>query len=133
MRTLGAFLVAPFPVALFQAVIVGLWPKEGMGVFENPLSMFVALCLYFYIFGLLIGVPAWILLRGRGAISLPLLMKVGLLAGLIPVGSALAVSAIRGQLSAYALVYNLLLFGLGGLAAGAVFWFVAFGGRRRRD
>lgn len=57
LRSIGAFVVAPFPAALFQAIVVAIWPKQGQGVFENPPSMFVALCLYFYIFGLLLGLP----------------------------------------------------------------------------
>ncbi len=46
LRTLGAFFVAPFPVALVQSVVVGLWPKPGQGIFANPASMFVAVCLF---------------------------------------------------------------------------------------
>ena len=128
MRSFGAFLVAPFPAALLQAIVVAIWPREAERVFENPASMFVAICLYFYIFGLSIGLPAWLWLwlrRGRRAVSLRALSIIGLLIGLIPVGSALAVTAVQSELPAYVVAYNLALFGLGGAAAGALFWLIA--------
>ena len=64
-RPLIAFLLAPFPAAFFQAIIVAGWPKEGMGVFEHPVSMFAAICLLFYMFGLVLGLPLLLLLRKR--------------------------------------------------------------------
>jgi hypothetical protein len=66
-RTLSAFLIAPFPVALIQSAVVGLWPKAGEGVFEHPVSMFVAICLYFYVVGMVLGLPAWLVMRRRSA------------------------------------------------------------------
>jgi hypothetical protein len=47
LRTLAAFCVAPFPEALVQSVVVGLWRKPRPGIFANPASMFVvAVCLF---------------------------------------------------------------------------------------
>lgn len=121
-RSFAVLIIAPFPVALVQAMVVSLWPKIGRGgVFEHPSSMFVAMNLYFYIFGLLFGFPAWLVLRRRSA-SLIALALLGAFVGLAPIGLALVVTALRGQASLYVVIYNLMLFGLGGVVAGAVFW-----------
>lgn len=121
MRRVGAFLVAPFPVAFFQSVVVALWPKEGMGVFENPPSMFAAMCIYFYSFGLLLGIPAWLILRRRKASGSQAFAIAGLIAGLLPIGLALGWTTIQEGSTAYVAAYNLLLFGVGGLVAGWTF------------
>ncbi len=123
-RAMAAFIAAPCLVALTQAIVVGIWPKVGKGVFEHPSSMFVAIALYFYVFGLLLGLPAGLLLRKRG-MGLRSFAFLGLLVAIVPVGIALAVMAIRGQGSAYVIIYTLTLFGFGGLAAGALFWRLA--------
>jgi hypothetical protein len=128
-RAIAAFIVAPFPVALTQAIVVGVWPKVGRGVFEHPSSMFVAIALYFYIFGLLLGLPAGLFLRRRIS-SLRSFALLGLLVAIAPVGAALAVMTIRGQGSPYVLAYTLTLFSLGGLAAGALFWRLAIWKKR---
>ena len=122
MRRAWAFLVAPFPVALFQSIVVALWPKEGMGVFENPPSMFVAVCIYFYFFGVLLGLPAWLILRRRTAFGPWAFAMTGLAVGLLPIGATLAWMVSQEGFTAYVLIYNLLLFGLGGLAAGWMYW-----------
>lgn len=132
MRGLWAFLVAPFPAALFQSIVVAIWPKQGMGVFDNPPSMFVAVCLYYYLFGLLVGLPAWHVMRKRNAIGLRAHAIVGLLVGLLPVGAALVWTAIKDGASAYVITYNLLFFGLGGMAAGWIYWRVARNIEERR-
>lgn len=121
LRTFGAFFAAPIPVALFQSVVVALWPKAGEGIFEHPASMFVAVCLYFYSVGLLLGVPAWLFIRRRSA-RLRTYMMLGLAAALIPVVASLVATASSGEGSAYLIIYNLCLFGVGGMMAGAVFW-----------
>jgi len=131
LRSAWAFLAAPFPAALFQSIVVALWPKEGMGVFENPYSMFVAVCIYYYLFGLLIGFPAWLIMRKRGAMVLRAYAITGLVVGLLPVGAALGWTIIQGSVSAYIITYNLLFFGLGGLAAGSTYWLIARRGRDR--
>lgn len=128
-RAIAAFIVAPFPTALVQAVVVGLWPKVGKGVFEHPSSMFVVIALYFYVFGLLLGVPAWLIMRRRST-SLKTFAFIGLAVATTPIGAALAVMIFRGQASAYLILYTLALFGLGGLAAGALFWRLAV---RKKD
>ena len=125
LRTLGAFVVAPFPVALFQSTMVALWPKEGMGVFENPPSMFVALCIYFYLFALLLGVPAWLIFRRGKQLGLGTFVTLGLLVALLPSGTALLLTAMKGGATAYMVAYNVALFGIGGAVAGALFWFIA--------
>jgi len=123
-RSVAASIIAPFPVALVQAIVVSLWPKIGKGVFEHPLSMFVAIDLYFYIFGLLLGLPACLILRRRST-NLNAFVLLGAFVGLVPVGLALVVMTLRGQASVYVVIYNLMLFGLGGVVAGAVFWRLA--------
>jgi glucose dehydrogenase len=124
LRTLAAFFIAPFPVALFQAAVVTLWPKAGGGVFAHPVSMFAAVCLYFYIVGLLLGLPAWLFIRRRSA-ALRAYAMLGLVTALIPVAAALVATAISGRGSAYIILYNLTLFGVGGMLAGALFWRIA--------
>lgn len=130
LRSIWAYLLAPFPVALFQAAVVGLWPKLGTGIFENPASMFVALCLYFYVFGALIGLPMWIVVRKHLNGGMRGYALLGLIVGLAPAGAAIAYMISQGQASAYVATYNTLLFGLGGVIAGATYWFAAV--RKRR-
>jgi len=132
LRTLGAFVVAPFPAALIQSVVVGLAPKTGTGIFEHPASMFVGICLYFYIFGLLFGLPAWLVLRRRSA-ALRVYVLLGLIAAVTPIAAALLVMALRGQGSASIAIYDLMLFGLGGMIAGAVFWRIALHEKQSTD
>ena len=125
LRNAWAFIAAPFPAALLQSIVVGLWPKEGMGVFQNPASMFVAICIYYYLFGLLIGLPAWLVMRRRSEMGLRAYAIVGLIVGLLPVGTALGWTILQGNVLAYIVAYNLLFFGLGGLAAGSTYWLIA--------
>jgi hypothetical protein len=124
LRSAWAFLAAPFPAALFQSVVVALWPKEGMGVFENPPSMFVAVCIYFYLFGLLIGMPAWLVMRKCNAMGLRAFAITGLVVGLLPVGIALGWTVIQGDVSAYVVTYNSMFFALGGMVAGSSYWLI---------
>ncbi len=130
VRKIGGFLLAPFPAALFQSIVVALWPKPDQGVFENPPSMFVVVCLYFWFFGLLLGVPAWAIIRKRRNVTLRTFVLIGLFVGLIPICVPLAILVARGQASSYLVVYNVLLFALGGMAAGALFWSIVL--RKRR-
>ena len=123
-RAMGAFVVAPFPVAVVQSIATGLSPKIGQGVFEHPSSMFVAICLYFYIFGLLIGLPAWLFVRRRSE-RLRTYAVLGFITGVLPIALGLLIVANKGQGSVYAFAYNLALFGLGGVAAGIVIWLIA--------
>jgi hypothetical protein len=125
LRIALAFVAAPFPAALFQSIVVALWPKQEMGVFENPPSMFVAICIYYYFFGLLIGVPAWLVIRKRNALNVRTYAMAGLLVGLLPVGAALGWTIIQAHTSTYVLAYNLAFFGLGGVAARWTFWSIS--------
>ena len=123
LRRVWAFLLAPFPAALFQSIVVALWPKQE-GIFAHPASMFVAICIYYYAFGVLLGTPAWLVLRRRQAMTLGSCAIVGLLVGLLPAGLALAWTIMQGQASAYVVAYDSIFFALGGMAAGATFWLV---------
>ncbi|WP_176597981.1 hypothetical protein [Sphingobium sp. 15-1] len=123
-RPLIAFLLAPFPAAFFQAIIVAIWPKEGMGVFQHPASMFAAICLLFYIFGFLLGLPLLLLSRRRFQSTLRGYAWGGAVAISLPIVIALAVVASRGQLSVYVALYNLIFFIIGGAVAGTLFRYI---------
>lgn len=125
LRIIAAFLVAPIPAALIQAVVVMLWPKQDMGVFEHPVSMFFAICLLFYALELVIGLPTYLALRKRCPQKPMSYGLVGMSVILLPVVVALGVSATRGGLSAYAATYNVIYFAVGGFLAGIVFWRIA--------
>src|SRR4051812_19460550 len=101
LRVVLAFVVAPFPAALFESVMVALWPKPGQGVFEHPASMFVAMCLLFYSLGLVLGLPLRFILRKRGPGGLRAHALSCMLIALTPVAASLAWLAAHGQVSAY--------------------------------
>ena len=121
-RIAVAFLLAPFPAAFIQSLVVAVWPKKGMGVFEHPASMFVVMCLFFYILELALALPLYLATGKRlpgGAVSYGI---AGAVIILLPIVAGLGVLAARGHLTGYELIYNLGLFGLGGFLAGVVFW-----------
>ena len=122
MRVAFAFLIAPLPAAFIQSLVVALWPKEGMGVFEHPLSMFVAICLLFYLIELVLALPVYLAMRKRGPRGLLAYAVAGSVLTVFPIMLALGVSVARGGLSVYAVAYNLAFFAIGGFLAGAVFW-----------
>ncbi len=125
-RNIFAFLVAPFPAALFQAIAVAIWPKPGMGVFERPASMFVAICLLFYVFGLFLGVPLFLALGKRRPRTLRFHALTGMAVALAPIIAVLAWNVAQGPaLFAWAIIYDTIYFAMGGLLAGATFWLVA--------
>ena len=130
VRTLLAFLAAPVPGALIQSAVVALWPKPGLGVFERPLSMFVAIALFVYAAGLVLGVPAAIMLRRRGLTGLRDHALAGAGVMLTPIVLALLWTLWRSSTTPYAIAYSLGYFGLTGLLAGAVFWAIARPDRR---
>lgn len=121
LRKLVGFLAAPLPAAVLQSTVVSFWPKIGKGVFEHPSSMFVLVCLYFYLFGLILGGPAWLMIRRRNA-EMRHCVALGTMVGIIPIAVALVVIANRHYASAYLVIYDLLFFGLGGALAGVLFW-----------
>jgi|tagenome__1003787_1003787.scaffolds.fasta_scaffold20132095_1 hypothetical protein len=121
-RIIIAFLIAPFPAALIQAVFVAVWPKKGMGVFEHPQSMFVLMCLLFYVVELLVGLPLYFFIRKRLPQRLLPYGLAGALMALLPFIIASAVSPLWRSLSSYAIAYNLVFFAIGGFVAGTVFW-----------
>lgn len=121
-RVALAFLVAPFPAAFIQSIVVALWPKPGMGVFEHPMSMFVVICLLFYFFEIVLALPLYLAVRKRGPKTFGAYAIAGTVLTLLPISVALGVTVARGGVSAYAVTYNLIFFAVGGLLAGAVFW-----------
>jgi hypothetical protein len=121
-RVILAFLIAPMPAASIQSVMVAVWPKEGKGVFEHPLSMFVAICLLFYLIELVLALPLYLATRKRGPRKMVAYAVAGTLLVLLAVMPFLGLSVTRGELSAYAIAYNLAFFALGGFFAGVVFW-----------
>jgi energy-converting hydrogenase Eha subunit A len=124
LRIALAFVMAPIPAALIQSIIVALYPKDGMGVFEHPASMFVAICILFYTFGIALGIPAVFVMRKRGLRGLRPYALVGVITVLTPILIALAWTAIKGQISVYTAAYNILFFAFGGLIAGWLFWLI---------
>jgi hypothetical protein len=132
LRTGLAFVVAPFPVALFQSAVVLRWPKPGTGILEHPASMFVAVCLYFYVVALVLGLPVWLVVARR-SVALRTYALLGLVIALVPVVVGLIAIAAQGQGSAYRTVYYLVVFGVGGAAAGSLFWLVALRGKPALD
>lgn len=130
LRTMLAFLAAPVPGALIQSAAVALRPKPGMGVFDHPLSMFVAICLFVYAAGLALGLPAGMVLQRRELTGLRAHALAGTGVVLTPVLLALLWTIWRGSVSLYVAAYNLGYFGLTGLLAGAVFWAIARPDRR---
>lgn len=119
-RSALAVFLAPFPAACFQATVVAIWPKEGMGVFEHPSSMFVVIYLTFYAIGLVIGAPLFWLLRKRRPFSLSHYALLGGVTILLPISVALIAMGTQGHLSTYMAVYNIAFFAFGGAAAGSV-------------
>ncbi len=123
-RSVIAFLLAPLPAAFFQATIVAIWPKDGMGVFEHPASMFFAICLVFYVFGLFLALPLLWFFRKRRSFTLGGHVLGGMATMLSPIAIVLALMAFRGQLSPYIGIYNAVFFAIGGAAAGVIFYFI---------
>lgn len=117
-----AFLLAPFPAALIQSIVVAVWPKPGMGVFQHPLSMFITICLLFYLVEIALGVPLHLAVGRRGSRTMLSYGVAGTLLVLLPVSVGLAIAVFRGQLSAYIVGYDVLYFAVGGFMAGIVFW-----------
>ncbi|WBY09225.1 hypothetical protein PIB19_07775 [Sphingomonas sp. 7/4-4] len=127
-----AFLLAPIPAAFFQATVVAIWPKEGTGLYEHPLSMFVAICLVFYTFGLLLGLPLLWFLKERRMPSLRGYALGGAIITLLPTAVHLGWIAFLGGLTPYIAIYHIAFFGVGGAAAGAIFYVIAQRGSRRK-
>ena len=134
LRVILAFLLAPFPAALMQALLVALWPlTRGAGIYQHPASMFVAMCVLHYAFGLVLGVPLYLALRRRSLNRLLFYVLAGTGIVLVPMALWLtwaawgvAVPASAGALVAYAF----LRFGISGALTGATFWLLARPDRR---
>jgi hypothetical protein len=124
-RVLVAFLIAPFPTAFVQAVFVALWPREGLGVTEHPQGMFLLMCLLFYAAEVVLALPLYLAMRKRLPRSVFAYGLAGALTMLLPVLVGLLATGAISHLSTYIVIYNLVLFGIGGFLAGLIFWRVA--------
>lgn len=126
MRSIFGFLLAPFPTATVTAITVAVWPKlDRGGVFAHPESMFILICLVFYMLQAVFGTIGVIILRQRMIVSPRSYIGLGVLAITLPVSLIVLWGAIHKSLSAYAVFYDLLLFAVGGAGAGLIFWAVA--------
>lgn len=126
MRIILGYVLAPFPAALIQAIFVALWPKIDMGgVFAHPASMFVAICLLFYLLQATTGVGSIVFMRRRMLTARRAYVYAGLVAITLPIAIAIIWAAIRDQLPISAMIYNLAFFAAGGALAGLVFWTTA--------
>ncbi|TFI57976.1 hypothetical protein E2493_12330 [Sphingomonas parva] len=125
-RVALGFVVAPAPLAVGQALVFALWPR-GTGFSSHPEGMFLGTMVYAYACQALLGVPLWLAIRRRRPADLRLYALCGLAIMLLP----MVISAIGFRLTGYAPIslaraaYTFVSFGLGGLAAGALFWGVA--------
>jgi hypothetical protein len=130
MRFFLAFLLAPFPAALIQAVIVAIWPGPGPGVYQHPASMFAAICLLLYVLALVLGVPTFLVLRRRDPVSLRTHAFTGTLMVLIPtallMGFGLATERIPARLAGTTVLQLTFL----GLLSGVTFWLILRPDRR---
>jgi hypothetical protein len=123
-RVLVAFLIAPFPTAFVQAAFVAFWPRKGLGVTEHPQGMFLLMCLFFYAVEFVFALPLYLAMRKRLPQRMSVYVFVGALTMLLPVVVGMA-TGMGGQVSTYIVIYNLVLFALGGSLAGLIFWRVA--------
>jgi hypothetical protein len=128
LRRILAFLLAPLPAALLQAAIVALWGTQGASNYEHPSTMFVAMCLFLYVPGLVLGVPLYLALRRRTPNRLRSYALAGMLIVLIPmtllIGSAAPYSPIPAP-SRWREAIILLRYAVSGLLTGATFWLLA--------
>ena len=122
LRNFLGFFLSPFPGALIASIVVALSPKPGMGIFAHPASMFAFICMLFYAFEIVLGLPTVIALRRRRVFSLRAYALAGLAVTLIPVAVALFWSGAHGSRLLYVVAYDLAYFSVSGLLAGTVFW-----------
>ena len=130
LRNIYAFILAPFPAAWLEAIEVAIWPRPGQGVFEHPASMFVTICLSFYGFGLVFGIPSLLWLRRQSPGSLRAYAFAGALAALIGIGLLAGWVVANGQAFTLGAVFGMLKFALLGLLTGTVYWLIARPDRR---
>lgn len=94
--------------------------------------MFVTICLLFYVFGLVIGIPLFLLLRKRIRTLLDYALA-GMAIVLLPVVATMSWAAFKGEVSMYVAVYDLAFFAIGGAFAGALFRFLTRPGQSRES
>jgi len=130
LRFVLAFLLAPLPAALLHAILVALWPRPGLGIYQHPVSMFATMCLFHYALGLLLGLPLYLALRRRIANRLRAYALGGLLIVLVPMAIGIGWSLAHVRVPFWSAAYSFLRFGTGGLLTGAAFWLVLRPDRR---
>ena len=131
LRTMFAFLLAPFPAATIMAVFVAIRPRQGVAaVFAHPASMFVAFCLVTYALGLVLAVPTYVVLRRRGIASLRSHAFTGAAIPLAVFGPLAVWGVALGRISARIIGGGILIYAMLGLLTGAAFWFLARPDRR---
>lgn len=116
MRTIVAFIVAPFCSSLVAA---------GLSTMDfHPLALFILFCGTFYVLQVLIGMPAYFLLRRAGRQGLWVYALLGFSA---PALSVLIFGLYRGEpdISLGQTLHVTGLFGVFGAVVGCVFWLVA--------
>ena len=91
--------------------------------------MFVAMTLYFYFFGLTVGVPILFFNQKLKNQTLAAFAATATLIMVGPVVVAMIAWYMNGSPSLYEVAYFVALFGLGGALAGYLYWWIA---KRRR-
>jgi hypothetical protein len=116
VRTIVAFLVAPMLPALLPA-----WSASQNGSY-HPLAVFVVVCGAFYALQILVGVPAWLLLRRLKLQQIWFYAVIGFVSVALPFvvyAESRSPSHDVGQALYLAIYLGL----LGGLSA-AIFWLI---------
>ena len=116
MRTAVAFIVAPF---LSSLVAAGLSTMD-----MHPLALFILFCGAFYVLQVLIGMPAYFLLRRAGRQGIWIYASLGFCAPALP---TLIFGLYKGETntSLGQTLHVTGLFGVLGAVVGCVFWLVA--------
>jgi hypothetical protein len=130
LRNFVAFLLSPLPAAIFHAGLVALWPQPGLAIYRHPASMFAAIFLFQYAFGLVFGVPLYLLVRNRVSKRLLPYALGGLAVVIVPMGISVGLIALRQAVPLFPAGYSFFRFGFGGLLTGAAFWSIARPDRR---
>ena len=116
MRTIVAFIVAPF----FSSFVAA-----GLSTMDlHPLALFILFCGAFYALQVLIGMPAYFLLRRAGRQGIWIYASCGFCAPALP---TLLFCLYRGEpdISLGQTLHVTGLFGVLGAAVGCLFWLIA--------
>lgn len=116
MRTIVAFIVAPFFSSLVAA---------GLSTMDfHPGTLFILFCGAFYVLQLLIGMPAYFLLRRAARQGIWIYALLGFGAPALPT-LVFCLYAGETHISLSQTLYVTGLFGVLGAVVGCVFWFIA--------